>query len=95
MTRTEKAVEAEFEVLGKEKRKNEDAFIAFVTRLMDEIFVIPGTKIRFGLDPLVSLIPGFGAWGSALVRIRPRSVPQLGSVRFIVPDHSPDTIFGR
>jgi len=36
---------------------------------MDEIFVIPGTKIRFGLDPLVSLIPGFGAWGSALVSL--------------------------
>jgi hypothetical protein len=30
------------------------------------------------------------ACGSALVRSRPRSVPQCGSVRFIVPVHSPD-----
>jgi hypothetical protein len=69
MTRPAKEVEAEFEVLGKEKRENADPFIAFVTRLMDEIFVIPGTKIRFGLDPLVGLIPGFGAWASALVSL--------------------------
>jgi hypothetical protein len=32
--------------------------------------------------------------GSALVRIRPRSVPQWGSVRFMVPVHSQDTILG-
>ena len=69
MTKTARAVEAEFEVLGKEKVKNDDAFIAFVTRLMDEIFRIPGTRIRFGLDPLIGLIPGFGAWGSALVSL--------------------------
>jgi hypothetical protein len=37
--------------------------------LMDDIFVIPGTKIRFGLDPLVSLLPGFGAWASAVVSL--------------------------
>jgi hypothetical protein len=65
---TRPAKEVEFEALGKEKG-NEDPFIAFVTRWMDEIFVIPGTKIRFGLDPLVSLLPGFGAWASALVSL--------------------------
>jgi hypothetical protein len=61
--------EVEFEVLGKEKRKSEDPFIALVTRLMDEIFVIPGTKIRFGLDPLISLVPGVGASASAMVSL--------------------------
>jgi hypothetical protein len=66
---TRPAKEVEFEALGKEKPKNEDPFIALVTRLMDEIFVIPGTKIRFGLDPLVSLLPGFGAWASAVVSL--------------------------
>jgi hypothetical protein len=69
MTRPAKEVEPEFEVLGKEKRGSDDPFIAFVTRLMDEIFVIPGTKIRFGLDPLVGLLPGFGAWASATVSL--------------------------
>ncbi len=33
--------------------------------------------------------------GSALVRRMPRSVPQCGSVRHMVPVHSPDTSFGR
>ena len=31
---------------------------------------------------------------TALVLIRPRSVPHCGSVRFMVPAHSPDAIFG-
>ena len=35
------------------------------------------------------------ASGSALERSRPRSVPQCGSVRHMVPVHSPDTSFGR
>jgi hypothetical protein len=28
--------------------------------LLDSRFVIPGTKIRFGIDPILSLIPGAG-----------------------------------
>lgn len=31
-----------------------------ISRLMDSKFTIPGTKIRFGLDPVFSLIPVFG-----------------------------------
>ncbi len=34
-------------------------------------------------------------WRTAFVLMRPRSVPQCGSVRFIVPVHSPVVIFGR
>ncbi|MEM7552438.1 MAG: DUF4112 domain-containing protein [Bacteroidota bacterium] len=30
------------------------------TALLDTKFKIPGTKIRFGLDPILGLIPGFG-----------------------------------
>ena len=63
------AKEVEFEVLGKDAPKNQDPFIALVTRLMDEMFVIPGTKIRFGLDPLIGLIPGIGASASAVVSL--------------------------
>ena len=33
--------------------------------------------------------------GTAFVRIAARSEPACGSVRFIVPVHSPATIFGR
>ncbi len=28
--------------------------------VLDDIFHIPGTKIRFGLDPVVGLVPGLG-----------------------------------
>lgn len=31
-----------------------------VARLMDAVFVIPGTNIRFGLDALIGLLPGLG-----------------------------------
>lgn len=32
----------------------------FLAKLMDNQFSIPGTKFRFGLDPLIGLIPGVG-----------------------------------
>lgn len=34
---------------------------------MDEFVRIPGTRFRFGLDPLIGLVPGIGDTGSALV----------------------------
>ena len=34
---------------------------------MDEVVRVPGTKFRFGLDPLLGLIPGIGDTSSALV----------------------------
>ncbi|HEX5069632.1 MAG TPA: DUF4112 domain-containing protein [Vicinamibacterales bacterium] len=34
--------------------------------LLDSRFRIPGTKIRFGIDPILSLIPGFGDLASPL-----------------------------
>lgn len=33
---------------------------------LDDRFRIPGTNIRFGLDPILSLIPGFGDLASPL-----------------------------
>lgn len=45
--------------------KNE--FMAVLTRLMDDVFVIPGTNVRFGLDPLIGLIPGFGDTTGAVI----------------------------
>jgi hypothetical protein len=66
------AREVEFEVLGKENSKpgpNDDPLIAFIARLMDNAFVIPGTNIRFGLDPIIGLIPALGATTTSLVSI--------------------------
>jgi hypothetical protein len=57
------------EVLPKGARTSakDDPFIAFVARLMDNQFVVPGTNLRFGLDPLLGLLPGWGDSASALV----------------------------
>lgn len=35
-----------------------------ISRLMDSKFSIPGTRIRFGLDPLIGLFPGIGDLGT-------------------------------
>jgi hypothetical protein len=47
----------------------EDPFFALVARLMDSAFVIPGTNFRFGLDPLIGLIPGIGDGATALTSL--------------------------
>jgi len=44
-----------------------DPLFALIARLMDDLFTIPGTKIRFGLDPLIGLIPGLGDTSGAIV----------------------------
>jgi Domain of unknown function (DUF4112) len=66
------AREVEFEVVGKGEDlpgRGDDPFVAFVSRLMDNAFSIPGTNIRFGLDPLIGLLPGLGDTATALVSV--------------------------
>lgn len=41
--------------------------ISWIIRLMDSQFRIPGTNFRFGLDPIMGLIPGFGDMGGLIV----------------------------
>jgi hypothetical protein len=43
--------------------------------------------------PLTAWLPS--GCGAARVRMRPRSVPACGSVRFMVPAQRPETSFGR
>jgi Domain of unknown function (DUF4112) len=63
--------EIEVEVVGKDEPRSglrgDDPMIALVARLMDTVFTIPGTKLRFGLDPLLGLLPGFGDTATAIV----------------------------
>ncbi len=35
-------------------------FVQSLSKLLDQAFNIPGTKIKIGLDPLLGLIPGIG-----------------------------------
>lgn len=37
-----------------------DSLIGFVSRLLDTIFAVPGTRIRFGLEPIIGLVPILG-----------------------------------
>jgi hypothetical protein len=37
-----------------------------VSRLLDSAFVVPGTEFRFGLDPILGLVPGLGDLTSPL-----------------------------
>ena len=39
----------------------------FIATLLDSAFLIPGTSLRIGLDPLLGLIPGFGDFLSNLI----------------------------
>jgi hypothetical protein len=54
---------------GENKPGFEDPFFALIARLMDSAFVIPGTNIRFGLDPIIGLLPGIGDGATALTSL--------------------------
>ncbi len=43
--------------------------IVAIARLMDTAFHVPGTRIRFGADSVIGLLPGIGDAGSALVSL--------------------------
>ncbi len=40
---------------------NELQIIETLSHFMDDAFQVPGTKFKFGLDPLINLIPGAGS----------------------------------
>jgi hypothetical protein len=68
--REAKILDADWEVLPpeeKRKRQGLEPLFKWLALIMDEIVRIPGTKFRFGLDPLIGLIPGIGDTSSALV----------------------------
>jgi hypothetical protein len=62
--------EVDWEVLPpeeKRKRQGLEPIFKWIAFIMDEVIRVPGTKFRFGLDPLIGLIPGIGDTSSALV----------------------------
>ena len=48
-------------------RNKELKSVELMARLMDSRFKIPGTRFRFGLDPLIGLIPGLGDFTGFLI----------------------------
>ncbi len=61
--------EPEFEVLPPESggKQAVEPLFRWIATLMDNLIRVPGTKVRFGIDPLIGLIPGLGDTGSAMV----------------------------
>ena len=65
-----KAREIEWEVLPpkkKQQRRELESLFKWLALIMDEFVRLPGTKFRFGLDPLMGLLPGLGDTGSAII----------------------------
>ena len=68
--RESKILDVDWEVLPPEekgKRKALEPLFKWLAYIMDEVIRVPGTQFRFGLDPLIGLIPGIGDTSSALV----------------------------
>lgn len=62
--------EYEWELLPpeeKEKRASLDPLFKWIALIMDNLLRVPGTNLRFGLDPLIGLLPGIGDTASAMV----------------------------
>jgi hypothetical protein len=68
--RESKILDADWEVLPPEEKRKRAALepvFKWIAYIMDDVVRVPGTKFRFGLDPLLGLIPGIGDTSSALV----------------------------
>jgi Domain of unknown function (DUF4112) len=50
-----------------ENRPDALAFYEMLARLLDQAFRVPGTSLRFGLDPVLGLVPGAGDLISAAI----------------------------
>jgi hypothetical protein len=64
------AQEIEWEVLPpeeKQKRQELEPLFRWLALIMDNFLRLPGTTFRFGLDPLLGLIPGIGDTGSSII----------------------------
>ncbi|MEO6970369.1 MAG: DUF4112 domain-containing protein [Chthoniobacterales bacterium] len=62
--------EVEWEVLPpeeKEKRSELEPLFRWLALIMDNFLRVPGTNFRFGLDPIMGLLPGLGDTGSAII----------------------------
>ncbi len=75
MAKVSKPEKLDFEVLpptgasteAKTTHDGPDPLIWLVSRLLDTVFRIPGTRIRFGLEPIIGLIPVLGDQAATLI----------------------------
>jgi hypothetical protein len=90
MAKRSQAKELEWEVLPPEekaRRSELEPLFRWLALIMDNLLRLPGTNLRFGLDPLIGLLPGLGDTSSAiisafaLVAAARRGVPKILLVR--------------
>jgi hypothetical protein len=82
--RDSKILDVDWEVLPpeeKRKRQGLEPLFKWLAYIMDDVVRVPGTTFRFGLDPLLGLIPGIGDTSSALVS----AIALVQAVRVGVP----------
>src|SRR5437763_1773868 len=51
----------------KQKRAQLEPLFKWLALIMDQLLRLPGTRFRFGLDPIIGLIPGLGDTASAFI----------------------------
>jgi hypothetical protein len=70
MTTPSDAQELEWEVLPPEEKETHselEPLFRWLALIMDNFLRVPGTNFRFGLDPIMGLLPGLGDTGSAMI----------------------------
>ena len=60
------------------------SFLTWWADLLDSRFRIPGTQIRFGIDPILSLVPGLGDLASPIYTMMLLAVAIRDRVPYIV-----------
>lgn len=61
--------EVEWEYLPpeeKQRRRQVEPLFRWLAVIMDDFLRVPGTRFKFGLDPIIGLIPGIGDSASAI-----------------------------
>ncbi len=67
------------------ERPATDPTSSFLAAIMDTAFVIPGTKIRFGLDAVIDLFPGVGdAIGAVIATVMIARASRLGVPKIVL-----------
>jgi Domain of unknown function (DUF4112) len=68
-TKRREAETIEWEVLPPEEKRRAslESLFRWVAVVMDELIGLPKTRFKFGLDPIIGLVPGIGDTASAFV----------------------------
>jgi len=68
--------------LVQDRRASRVQTLRALTKALDSAFQIPGTRVRFGLDPIIGLVPGIGdAIGAVLSAVIVFQAARLGVSR--------------